>query len=101
MLAHGSGYILSTVSAAGLLTNIGAGGSLYTRYCAICHGVGAISGGALPDVRHSAMIGSAEAFRSVVIDGALIDKGMPPWSEVLSDDDAEAIRAFIVFMANQ
>ena len=80
---------------------IAAGSSLYGKNCALCHGVAAISGGVLPDLRRSAMLGSAEAFNSVVIDGAFVDKGMAGWGEVLSDDDAEAIRAFIVFMANQ
>ena len=80
---------------------VGEGGALYTRYCAICHGVGVISGGTLPDLRRSGMITSAEAFHSVVMEGVMLDRGMPPWAEVLSDDDAEAIRAFIVYMANQ
>jgi alcohol dehydrogenase (cytochrome c)/quinohemoprotein ethanol dehydrogenase len=80
---------------------VAAGGALYTRYCAICHGVAAVSGGALPDLRRSATIGSQAAFASVVLEGALLDKGMPPWSEVLSDEDAEAVRAYVVFMANQ
>ena len=78
-----------------------AGGRVYGQNCALCHGVAAISGGVLPDLRHSPMIASADAFNSVVIDGAFVDKGMAGWGEVLSDDDAEAIRAFIVFMANQ
>ena len=47
------------------------------------------------------LLASAEAFNSVVIDGAMVDRGMAGWGEVLTDDDAEAIRAFIVFMANQ
>ncbi len=80
---------------------IGAGGSLYTRYCAVCHGVAAVSGGALPDLRHSATLNTEEAFASIVLDGALLDRGMAAWDEVLSADDSEAIRAFIVFMANQ
>jgi alcohol dehydrogenase (cytochrome c)/quinohemoprotein ethanol dehydrogenase len=80
---------------------IAAGARHYGQNCALCHGVAAISGGVLPDLRHSPMIASADAFNSVVIDGAFVDKGMAGWAEVLSDDDAEAIRAFIVFMANQ
>jgi len=80
---------------------IGAGGALFMRYCAVCHGVAAISGGVLPDVRHSVMISSNEAFSSVVLRGALLDNGMASFAEVLSEEDAEAIRAFIVFMANQ
>ena len=80
---------------------IAAGGSLYGKNCAICHGVAAVSGGVLPDLRRSPMIASAEAFHSVVIDGAMVDKGMAGWAEELTGEDAEAIRAFIVFMANQ
>jgi alcohol dehydrogenase (cytochrome c)/quinohemoprotein ethanol dehydrogenase len=80
---------------------IGAGASLYMRYCSSCHGVGAISGGVVADVRQSAMTSSAATFQSVVLEGALLDKGMASFAEVLSDNDAEAIRAFIVFQANQ
>jgi PQQ-dependent dehydrogenase (methanol/ethanol family) len=80
---------------------IGAGASLYTRYCSSCHGVAAISGGVLSDLRHSAMSGSAEAFRSVVLEGALLDNGMASFAEVLSEEDAEAVRAFVVRQANQ
>jgi len=77
------------------------GGGLYERYCAICHGITAIAGGAIPDLRHSAFINSQEAFDSIVLEGALLDKGMPSWAQVVSSEDTEAIRAFIVAMANQ
>jgi PQQ-dependent dehydrogenase (methanol/ethanol family) len=78
-----------------------AGAGLYMRYCAVCHGVAAVSGGALPDLRHSAMTASAEAFRSIVLEGAYLDKGMASFAEVLTVEDAETIRAFIVNQANQ
>ena len=77
------------------------GGAHYTRYCSVCHGVAAISGGALPDVRHSAMIQSAEAFQSIVLEGAYLDKGMASFAEVLTPVDAEAVRAYIVTEANK
>lgn len=80
---------------------ITAGASLYGRNCSICHGIYAISGGVLPDLRHSAMIATAEPFQSVVLDGALLANGMASFSEVLSVDDAEAIRAYIVRQAHQ
>jgi quinohemoprotein ethanol dehydrogenase len=85
----------------GTEAQIAAGGSLYTRYCSSCHGVAAISGGVLPDLRRSAMTSSAEAFQSIVLEGALLDKGMAPFAEVLDEDDAEAMRAFIVSQTNQ
>lgn len=82
-------------------SQIDAGARLYTRYCSACHGVAAVSGGVLADLRHSAMTSSAEAFRSVVLDGALLDKGMAPFAEVMDEDDAEAVRAFVVSQAHQ
>lgn len=48
-----------------------------------------------------AMTSSAEAFQGVVLEGALLDKGMAWFAEVLDDDDAEAVRAFVVSQANQ
>ena len=80
---------------------IGAGARLYARHCAVCHGVGVISGGVLPDLRHSAVTGSADAFGGVVLEGTMLDRGMASFREVLDAGDTEAIRAFIAFQANQ
>lgn len=77
------------------------GGGLYMRYCSVCHGVAVISGGAVPDLRHTAMTSSADAFQSIVLEGAYLDKGMASFSEVLSEADAEAVRAYIVMEANK
>jgi PQQ-dependent dehydrogenase (methanol/ethanol family) len=77
------------------------GAGLYGRYCAVCHGVTVISGGAISDLRHTAMTSSAAAFRNIVLEGAYLDKGMASFSEVLSEDDAEAVRAYIVMEANK
>jgi len=77
-----------------------AGAAHYTRNCSVCHGVAAISGGVLPDLRHSALAGDAAAWRSVVMEGALQEQGMVSFAPVFSDDDAEAIRAFVVRQAN-
>lgn len=73
----------------------------YGRYCAVCHGVVAISGGVMPDLRYSPVTSSADAFRSIVLDGTLQDKGMASFAEVLSADDAEAVRAYIIGEANR
>ena len=77
------------------------GETLYSRNCLICHGVTAISGGVIPDLRHSAMSANAAAFQGVVLDGALEAKGMVSFAAVLDEDDAEAIRAYIVRRANE
>jgi PQQ-dependent dehydrogenase (methanol/ethanol family) len=80
---------------------IQAGAVMYRRNCVICHGVDAVSGGVLPDVRHSAFNASQDAWKGVLIDGALQDLGMVSFAEVLSDQDAEAIRAYVVRRANE
>jgi quinohemoprotein ethanol dehydrogenase len=80
---------------------VASGGALYERYCSICHGATAIGGGALPDLRHSAMISSAEAFNSIVLEGAYLDKGMASFAEALSPTDTETIRAYLVNRAHE
>jgi quinohemoprotein ethanol dehydrogenase len=83
-------------------TQIQSGDRLYRRYCLICHGAGVIGGGSgVPDLRHSPMIGSTEVFNSVVLDGVLQDFGMVSFAEVIGEDDAEAIRAFVIHRSNE
>jgi quinohemoprotein ethanol dehydrogenase len=55
-----------------------AGGKAMWLACAACHGKGLVSAGAPgPDLRESAIALDKEAFRAVVMDGTLIEKGMP------------------------
>ncbi len=55
-----------------------AGGKAMFLACAACHGKGLVSAGAPgPDLRESAIALDKEAFRAVVMDGVLIQKGMP------------------------
>jgi quinohemoprotein ethanol dehydrogenase len=42
------------------------------------------------------MISSAEAFNSIVLEGAYLDKGMASFAEALSPTDTETIRAYLV-----
>jgi hypothetical protein len=46
------------------------------------------------------MMQNAALFKAIVIDGALTDNGMLSFRKVLSDADAEAIRAHVVTLAN-
>lgn len=77
------------------------GNSLYERYCAGCHGITAVSGGVLPDLRHSTINADAAAWRGIVLGGARQDRGMVSFASVLSEDDAEAIRMFVTRRANE
>jgi alcohol dehydrogenase (cytochrome c)/quinohemoprotein ethanol dehydrogenase len=80
---------------------IAAGSSLYERNCSGCHGITAISGGILPDLRHSAISADPAAWRGIVIDGVRQSMGMVSFAEVLSEDDAETIRLFVIRRANE
>jgi alcohol dehydrogenase (cytochrome c)/quinohemoprotein ethanol dehydrogenase len=75
--------------------SVEAGAALYARYCATCHGMETLSAGVLPDLRRSPMLASAAAWRSVVIDGALVQRGMVSFTGQLTPADAESIRAYV------
>jgi quinohemoprotein ethanol dehydrogenase len=75
------------------------GGELYSRFCVSCHGLGAISGGALPDLRKSSALQSAEAWRNLVLGGERTALGMAPFEGELSPLDVDAIRAYVIGQA--
>jgi quinohemoprotein ethanol dehydrogenase len=79
---------------------VGTGAGLYGAYCGNCHGQGAINLGILPDLRYSPAIQTPEAFRNIVLGGALEDGGMASFAPVLDNEGAEAIRAFVIAQAN-
>ena len=72
----------------------------FSRNCAVCHGMLGISSGVLPDLRWSSYTASEEAWKGVVIDGNLNDIGMVSFADVLTPEDAEAIRAYVVTQAH-
>jgi alcohol dehydrogenase (cytochrome c)/quinohemoprotein ethanol dehydrogenase len=79
---------------------IKSGEALFQRYCAECHGDVAVSGGVLPDLRYSSALASDQWFH-IVLDGMLQPNGMVSFSKELSHGDAESIRAYVIFRANQ
>jgi quinohemoprotein ethanol dehydrogenase len=70
------------------------GANGYAQFCAVCHGVGAISGGVLPDLRRAASLQGAGVWRDT-LHGARVANGMPDFTPWVSDSDAEAIRAYV------
>ena len=73
----------------------------YSRNCMVCHGPLAISSGVLPDLRWSAITGNADAWNMVVMEGSLASNGMVAFDDVLSKEDSEAIRAYVLNQAHQ
>jgi quinohemoprotein ethanol dehydrogenase len=76
------------------------GEALFQSYCSTCHGDVAVSGGVLPDLRYSDTLANS-AWTDVVLGGSLQSFGMVSFSKELSKEKAEAIRAYVIFRANQ
>jgi quinohemoprotein ethanol dehydrogenase len=75
------------------------GRDLYGINCFGCHGMATLSAGVVPDLRRSGALASADAWRGIVIGGALTDAGMVSFAKYLSVEDAEAIRAYVTSTA--
>jgi alcohol dehydrogenase (cytochrome c)/quinohemoprotein ethanol dehydrogenase len=78
------------------------GETQYNAHCASCHGNNTARVSSLfPDLRYAGPLWSGDAFKAIVIDGALQGNGMVSFRKMLTPEDAEAIRAYIVHIANQ
>ena len=66
------------------------GYSTYQDVCLGCHGLNAVSGLLIPDLRGSAYLHDQAAFDSVVLDGALRANGMAAFGEQLDAADGPA-----------
>lgn len=75
------------------------GASLFSEYCAACHGVGAVGGGVTPDLRFSAPAVRAN-FAKIVNGGALVPKGMPAFAGQLAPRDLAAIALYLADRAH-
>ncbi|MGV3622940.1 MAG: PQQ-binding-like beta-propeller repeat protein [Archangium sp.] len=75
-------------------------GSIAFARCMVCHGPGAVAGGAAPDLRASPIALQAASFKAIVHGGGLESAGMPKFDE-LSDEELEQMRSFIRFRARK
>ncbi len=75
------------------------GGSLFANSCVVCHGFGAIGGGAIPDLRYSTRLQSGAEWAKVVREGERVKLGMPSFGTLLSADESELVRAYVVRQA--
>lgn len=72
---------------------------LFHSYCSFCHGSQAISGGTVPDLRHSASW-HHENFTEIVHGGMLATIGMPGFGDVLTTGEVNLIHAYVVDRAH-
>lgn len=68
----------------------------FARNCSVCHGALTFSSGVIPDLRWSAYSGDADAWQAVVADGVLADQGMVSFNDLLTLEEIESIRAYVV-----
>ena len=75
---------------------VSAGQTVFTSYCASCHGPdgGGLIGPNLAD-DHWLHGGSADAIYQTIAQGVLA-KGMPPWEKSLKPDQLEQVAAYVV-----
>jgi len=76
------------------------GEAVFQRFCSSCHGDVAVSGGLIPDLRYSAYLKNDLWFR-IVRDGLLNSGGMVGFGSEVSQEDAAAVRSYVIFRANQ
>src|SRR5690606_33006675 len=77
---------------------VGRGAQLDAQTCAVCHGQRAIGG--VKDLRHM----TAEThgkFNDIVLKGLYLDKGMASFADLLDQDQADAIHAYLIARANE
>ena len=79
---------------------IAMGQQLFGRYCQVCHGASAGGGGVLPDLQRSGVLADADTWKSILIEGTLSDQGMVSFAKVLSPDQAQLIRLYVIDEAN-
>jgi alcohol dehydrogenase (cytochrome c)/quinohemoprotein ethanol dehydrogenase len=80
---------------------ITAGGERFGRYCGTCHGDAAVAGSLVPDLRHSGVLNDAAAWRQIIYEGALKDNGMVSFRAVMTPEEIETIRAYVIKRANE
>jgi PQQ-dependent dehydrogenase (methanol/ethanol family) len=77
------------------------GYGVFQDICMGCHGLNAVSGMLIPDLRGSGYLHNQVAWDSVVRDGALRKNGMAAFAEQISAEESVAIRAYIIQQAER
>ena len=71
---------------------------MFNSTCAGCHGVNAISGGVVPDLRY--LTPAKHDMFAGILSGARMNKGMPAFNAVLSPEDMELIHQYVIKRAH-
>jgi quinohemoprotein ethanol dehydrogenase len=74
------------------------GRELYHQICSVCHGQNAMGG--VADLRHLDRETHAK-FNQIVLEGLYLEKGMASFSDLLTQEEAEAIHHYLIARANE
>jgi quinohemoprotein ethanol dehydrogenase len=72
----------------------------FNKRCSMCHGLDAVGGGVVPDLRFMSAQ-SHEQFYAIMLGGLHSKRGMVSFAAVLDAQDAEAIHAYIIDEAHK
>jgi alcohol dehydrogenase (cytochrome c)/quinohemoprotein ethanol dehydrogenase len=77
------------------------GAGHYARLCGVCHGDAAYGSTLIPDLRRSPVLADSQAWATIVLDGPLEDRGMVGFESVLTADQSESVRLYVIKRANE
>lgn len=73
---------------------------MYHKYCGVCHGPGARSGGVIPDLRFM-VPGKHIVFEDIVLGGILQERGMVSFASSLTKEDSRAVHQYVISEAHR
>ncbi|MDP9139633.1 MAG: PQQ-dependent dehydrogenase, methanol/ethanol family [Pseudomonadota bacterium] len=73
---------------------IAKGRDLFNGVCGVCHGLSAIAGSELPDLRY--LSPEKHKIFAGILAGAFAQKGMPGFMDMLTPEDVEAIHQYVI-----
>jgi len=76
------------------------GKGVYLERCSWCHGFDTSGTGSFPDLKY-ASAATHSIWNAIVLEGAYFEKGMPAFGGFLNEDDAQAIRAYVLQQAEE
>ena len=71
---------------------------LYASFCYRCHGVDAVAGASIPDLRY-ATAETHRQFAAIVLGGARESRGMPSFKDLLTREQVRTIQAYVLSRA--
>jgi quinohemoprotein ethanol dehydrogenase len=92
---------LDPPAVSGTAEQISAGAQYYGRFCGVCHGDAAYGSTLVPDLRRSDLIKSSAAWAAVVGGGALTERGMVSFANVMDPHQIDSIRLYVIKRANE